>query len=258
MKTPFCCCIHVLILINWIWGISGFLLGLAAGAFLIFLYSRYSIYSILETEKNKYLNDLKKDADNNILYGKLFKYLGIVKVLKKRKNEKQEQIIARNRTIFQLKEQNEELFEDIELLRKRLMNQRIRKENLTSPGEVNNSIEPDLIRKPENSSEVYFTIPESDGSFKIINSKYSKGIDCFYKITPDKSGRKGALHFLPGEYDMRALENIDYYLHPVCEIQNISNRATAKRIVMTDTGRVIRRNDSWQIEENRKVKVKLV
>lgn len=229
-----------------------------AGALSVYLYSRYSIYSILDKEKNKYLSQLKKDTENDLLYGKLFKYIGIVKVLKRRKNDKQEQIIAGNKIITQLRDQNEELFEDIELLRKRLNNQRISDENRALSGEVNIGSIPNIRDKRENSSEIYFTIPESDGSFKIMNAKFAKGVDCFYKINPDKSGKKGILHYISGEYDMRALENIDYYLNPVCEVQNISSRSFAKRIVMIDTGRVIKSNDSWQIEENKKVKVKLV
>jgi len=258
MRIPVFFGFHALILINWIWGLSGFLLGLLAGCLAVFFYSRYSIYKILDTEKKKYLKDLEKDTRNNPLHREVFKYIGIVEILKKRKNLKQEQLIAKNNTIAELMVQNEELFNDAELLRKRLINLKMNKENQASAGEGYYVRSPDPAVKVENSSEIFFTIPENDGSFRIINAKYTKGIDCFYKIIPDKSDQKGVLHFLSGDYDLRALENIDYYLNPVCEIQNISGRTFAKRIVMTEPGRVIKRNDSWQIEENGKVKVKLV
>jgi len=258
MKIPVLFGFHALILMTWIWGLSGFLLGLLAGCLAVFLYSRDSIYKILDTEKKKYLNDLEKDTGNNPLHREVFKYIGIVEILKKRKNLKQDQLIAKNNTIAELMVQNEELFDDVEQLRKRLINLKMNKENQASAGEGYFVRSHDPAAKTENPSEIFFTIPESDGSFRIMNAKYTKGIDCFYKIIPDKSDQKGVLHFLSGDYDLRALENIDYYLNPVCEIQNISGRTFAKRIVMTESGRVIKRNDSWQIEENGKVKVKLV
>jgi len=258
MILSFMCFFPALILANWIWALSGLFFGMIAGAVGIFLYSRYSIYSILETEKKKYLKDLEKDTRNNPVHREVFKYIGIVGILKKRKNEKQEQLIAKNNTIAELMEQNDELFEDVELLRKRLINLKMNKEVQTSAGEGNYGRSPETANRPENPSEIFFTIPESDGSFRIMNAKYTKGVDCFYKIIPDKSDQKGVLHYLSGEYDLRALENIDYYLNPVCEIQNISGRTFAKRIVMTEPGQVIKRNDLWQVDENGKVKVKLV
>lgn len=251
-------CYNALILASWIWGPAGFLLGLTAGSVAVFLYSRYSIYSILETEKKKYLKDLERDTKNNPLHREVFKYIGIVGILKKRKNEKQDMLIAKNNTIAELTIQNDELFADVEQLRKRLINLKGNKENQISTGEGSQTRSPDTALKSENSSELFFTIPESDGSFRIFNAKFTKGVDCFYKIIPDKGDQKGVLHYLSGDYDLRALENIDYYLNPVCEIRNISGRTFAKRIVMTEPGRVIKRNDSWQIEENGKVKVKLV
>jgi hypothetical protein len=258
MIIAFICSFPALIFVNWIWGLSGLLLGMIAGGIGIFLYSRYSIYSILETEKKKYLKDLEKDTKNNPVHREIFKYIGIVGILKKRKNDKQEQLIAKNNTIAELMVQNDELFKDVEQLKKRLINLKMNKEIQTSEGEEIYGRLHEPVKKNENPSEIFFTIPENDGSFRFINAKFTKGVDCFYKIIPDKSDQKGALHYLSGEYDLRALENIDYYLNPVCEIQNISGRTFAKRIVMTEAGQVIRRNDSWLIDENRKVKVKLV
>jgi len=91
-----------------------------------------------------------------------------------------------------------------------------------------------------------------------VNAKSVQEIDCYYKIEPDKSGQYGRLYFISGNYDMRALDNIDYYLNPVCEIQNIINRTNARKIVMTATGVVVRRGDHWKVEESNKVKIKLV
>ncbi len=258
MRIPVFFGFNALILLTWIWGLSGFLMGLLVGCLAVFLYSRYSIYSILDTEKKKYLKDLEKDTRNNPFHREVFKYIGIVEILKKRKNLKQDQLIAKNNTIAELMVQNEELFDDIEQLRKRLINLKMNKENQASASEGSYVRSHEPAVKAENPADIFFTIPESDGSFRIINAQHTKGVDCFYKIIPDRSEQKGVLQYLSGDYDLRALENIDYYLNPVCEIQNISGRTFAKRIVMTESGRVIRRNDTWQIEENGKVKVKLV
>ncbi len=258
MIIHFISCFQALITISWVWCLAGFLVGLTAGAVAVFLYSRNSIYSILETEKRKYLNDLEKDTKRNPLHREVFKYIGIVGILKKRKNEKQDMLIVKNNTIAELTVQNDELFEDIEQLRKRLINLKGNKEARTSSGDTFKQVPDEPERKADNTSELFFTIPESDGSFRIINAKSAKGIDSFYRIIPDKGNQTGVLHFLSGDYDLRALENIDYYLNPVCEIENLSGRRYAKRIVMTGPGRVLKRNDSWQIGENGKIKVKLV
>ena len=234
----------------------GFLPGVIAGGFLIYQYSKSRIYSILTNEKYKYFDDLKQDTGQNLLLRKYFRYIGIVAKLKQSKDQKKDIIENNNMEIGQLKRQNEKLKTENERNEKALAEQKITADNLASHRDRFNGDPGKSFRN--NKTEIYFTIPEGDGSFKTVNARNGQDIDCFYKIVPDKGGQKGKLYFIPGDYDLRALDNIDYYLNPVCEIQNISDRTYARKISMTDPGSVIRRGDIWIVEENNKVKIKLV
>jgi len=238
------------------WIVIGFLPGVIAGGFLIYQYSKSRIYSILAAEKYKYLDDLKQDTGQDLLLRKYFRYIGIVAKLKLSKDQKKDIIENNNREIGQLKRQNEKLKTENDRKEIALAEQKNTAEKQTSARDRFDGDPGKSIRN--NKTEIYFTIPEGDGSFKTVNARNGQDIDCFYKIVPDKSGQKGKLYFIPGDFDLRALDNIDYYLNPVCEIQNISDRTYARKISMTDPGSVIRRGDIWIIEENNKIKIKLV
>jgi cell division protein FtsB len=242
----------------WIWIAFGFLAGFTAGSLLIFQYSRSKIYSILATEKHKYLNDLKNESGQDLLVRKFLRYAGVVALLKKSKDEKKINNENYLKEIARLKRENEKLKAENEQKEKVITDQK--------NSSFTRAYSRDIFRAPQgksyviadNNTEIFFTIPEGDGSFKTMNAKNVQDVDCFYKIIPDKSGQKGRLYFISGEYDLRALDNIDYYINPVCEIQNISDRTLARRILMTDPGSVVKRGDIWKIEEDKKVKIKLV
>jgi len=257
----------------WVWIAGGTLLGFIAGAALIYIYSRAKILSILSNEKRKYLNDLNYDSEQTLFVRKFFSYVAIVAMLKKSKDNKSEIILQKNLELRELKERNEDLRAEYAQKEKALKNRQVINENPLSPGatpvsqqasqpvrpeapHASQPLRPEAV--PPVKTEIFFTIPESDGTFKSVNAKSVQEIDCYYKIEPDKGGQYGRLYFISGNYDMRALDNIDYYLNPVCEIQNIINRTNARKIVMTATGVVIRRGDHWKVEESNKVKIKLV
>lgn len=247
---------------GWVWIAGGTLLGFIAGAALIYIYSRAKIFSILSNEKRKYIKDLNYDSEQTLFVRKFFSHIGIVAMLKKSKDEKSEIINKKNLELRALKERNEDLRAEYAQKEKALKNRQVISENPSSPGappvsqQASQPVRPEPV--PPVKTEKFFTIPESDGTFKMVNAKSVQEIDCYYKIEPDKSGQYGRLYFIPGNYDMRALDNIDYYLNPVCEIQNIINRTNARKIVMTATGVVVRRGDHWKVEESNKVKIKLV
>ena len=258
---------------GWVWIAGGTLLGFIAGAALIYIYSRAKIFSILSNEKRKYIKDLNGDSGQTLFVRTFFSYVGVVAILKKSKDEKSEIINKKNLELRALKERNEDLRAEYAQKEKALKTRQVISENPLSPGaplvsqqagqpgrpeapQASQPARPEPV--PPVKTEIFFTIPESDGTFKSVNAKSVQEIDCYYKIEPDKSGQYGRLYFIPGNYDMRALDNIDYYLNPVCEIQNIINRTNARKIVMTATGVVIRRGDHWKVEENNKVKIKLV
>ena len=98
----------------WLWIVIGFLPGFLAGSILIYQYSRLQIYSILVTEKYKYLDNLKQDISQNLFLRKFFKYVGIVSILKISKDEKKVAVGNSNKEIIQLKKQNEKLRTEIE------------------------------------------------------------------------------------------------------------------------------------------------
>lgn len=254
---------------GWVWIAGGTLLGFIAGALLIYLFTRAKIFSILSHEKRKYIKDLNNDSEQTLFVRKFFSYVGVVAMLKKSKDEKSEIINKKNLELRALKERNEDLRAEYAQKEKALRNRQLINEDPLAPGappdsqpvrpgapQASQPFRPEAV--PPVKTEIFFTIPESDGTFKSVNAKSVQEIDCYYKIEPDKSGQYGRLYFIPGNYDMRALENIDYYLNPVCEIQNIINRTNARKIVMTATGVVVRRGDHWKVEESKKVKIKLV
>ena len=258
---------------GWVWIAGGTLLGFIAGALLIFLFTRAKIFSILSNEKRKYIKDLNNDSEQTLFVRKFFSHIGIVAMLKKSKDEKSEIINKKNLEVRALKERNEDLRAEYAQKEKALKNRQLVNEGPLAPGASsasNHAGQPIRTEAPQAGqpvrteplqpvkTEIFFTIPESDGTFKSVNAKSFQEIDCYYKIEPDKSGQYGRLYFISGNYDMRALDNIDYYLNPVCEIQNIINRTNARKIVMTATGIVVRRGDHWKVEESNKVKIKLV
>lgn len=258
---------------GWVWIAGGTLLGFIAGALLIYLFTRAKIFSILSNEKRKYLKDLNYDSEQTLFVRKFFSYVGVVAMLKKSKDEKSEIILKKNLEVRALKERNEDLRAEYAQKEKALKNRQVINESPLSPGappvsqqasqpvrpeapHASQPVRPEAV--PSVKTEIFFTIPESDGTFKSVNAKSVQEIDCYYKIEPDKGGQYGRLYFISGNYDMRALDNIDYYLNPVCEIQNIINRTNARKILMTATGVVVRRGDYWKVEESNKVKIKLV
>jgi cell division protein FtsB len=240
----------------WMWITLGFLLGIITGGLLIYQYSRSKIYSILATEKYKYLDDLEQEKD--LFLRKFFKYVGIVALLKHSKDEKKNTIDNYVKEVVRLKKQNEQLKTENEQKKKLIADQKFTACNQISSQDYIDRQPEKSYRTADNKIEIFFTIPEGDGSFKTVNAKHSQDIDCFYRIILDKGGQKGKLYFISGDYDLRALDNIDYYLNPVCEIQNITDRTFARKILMTDPGSVVKRGDIWKIEENNKVKIKLV
>jgi len=112
----------------------------------------------------------------------------------------------------------------------------------------------DLISEPQKLITVqpsietyYFSIPESDGSFDLDKSR-SKGSDTFYKIEVDQSGSTGKLYYISSEFDRSAINNVDAYLKPACNIENIIDRPYAQGIKVLSPGKVSKYNNKWKIE----------
>jgi len=110
------------------------------------------------------------------------------------------------------------------------------------------------LRKTLNT--LYFSIPEADGSFHIEMGEQAPGDRKFYMIMAQEGSETGELYFLSGPFDQRAIENIDYYLFPVCEVENTGDRTGATKIVQKEAGKVIRVAGKWVTDK--KIKVKLL
>ncbi len=233
-----------------------FLSGIGIGGFMVYQYSKRNIYKILNEEKLTYLELLPKHRSP--FY---FKYLGIVEVLKKRKDEKKKEIDKLN-----LENQS---------ARNKIVSPELKTtSNLNTPNSsskpmesTDENVEPELVtgwkivqdaKTKAQERSIFFTIPEGDGSFNIRNGKATKDNDCFYSIEMGEDANMCKLHFLSGDYDLRALDNIDYYLNPVCEIENIADRTSAQRISMVRPGIASKSGDVWNVDINNKVKVRLI
>lgn len=226
-------------------------IGLIIGALSIYLYSKSKIYSILSNERFNYLDSMKEKPKF------LFKYIAIVKELKESKDKKKrdkEGLIKKNdelnKEMNKLKsyfEKSEDIFEN-------------KKDSLSNNQQDTITKAIDLKIEPLKSSgsEIYFEIPEEDGTFNTQDGKIKQNIYCFYKIVTEDDPLKGKIYFISGSLDLRALGNIDNYLNPVCEIANIANRIQAKRIEMSNPGTVFLNGDSWKIDVNNKVKLRLI
>lgn len=234
--------------------ISIFLLGFIIGSFLLYFIIRNQVYSILAFERNKYFSDLKEERMKFA-----FNVVGLFYVLKKSKDEKKQEV-QQLRNELQNFQKNTKPIKEIKnepSSNKDLVENR---DDEIGDDKVSSKVYEWRIENEEKPliNEYFFTIPESDGSFKFSNAKSAKEIDCFYRIELDKNGQKGKLSFISGDFDMRALDNIDYYLNPVCDIINISERMNARKISVINSGIVLKIGDSWKIEANNKVKIKLI
>lgn len=104
---------------------------------------------------------------------------------------------------------------------------------------------------------IYFSMPESDGSFKITDGESSNDGRMNFRIDYEDSTRQGELFFISSDRDQKAINSLETFLKPVSDIENIASAETASKIHMIEKGRVRLVNDSWVIDPSRKIKIKL-
>jgi len=234
-----------------------FFMGILVGALVIYFYSQIKIYSILSNEKNKYLKTI-----NNQTNKYLFKYLSMVEILKESKDSKLAKIEKINEQLQTTEKELKKITQKVdEPAFKEIIIRNESNSNTNDARIIETTIEPielEIESKTPPITTIYFTIPEENGSFKKINGKETKEEDCFYKIESDESKQKGYISFIPGPLMTRALESIDYYLRPVCDIENIENILNAKKIEMIRKGSVTCKDEIWTIDINAKIKIKLL
>lgn len=106
-------------------------------------------------------------------------------------------------------------------------------------------------------TELYFSIPENDGSF--IHERGSSESDekKYYKIEFFTGSNQGDLFYQSGNDDKRAINRLDTYLKPVCDIEGILKAGNASKIVFVEKGKVKKLGEKWIIDLKSKVKIRL-
>jgi hypothetical protein len=245
----------------WLYCLISFITGCLATWLLSLLY----IHSVLKKEKRAY----GKEMIHSVRFWYL-KPFPIVEVLKKHKDlygEKLDKLENSFRELSRKLEKTDQAFKNhqarVEVLEK---------ENLRLRNQAKNSVglqKPDLadhhrseskkhlkVNQRTISASFFFTIPETDGTFNAEKGDSVQDDRKFYKIISAANQETGELHFISGHYDQKAIENIDYYLNPVCEVENISQRNNASKIIQKEAGRVVRISGKWVTDK--KIKVKLM
>ena len=109
--------------------------------------------------------------------------------------------------------------------------------------------------KAENHTECrYFSIPLKNGTFPEEKANREENENSWYKIEYQKEAAQGKLFYLTGKADRRALNQMDMFLKPVCDIEN-QGIVNPQHIQMVQPGKVMLKNGSWLVEE--KIKLRL-
>ncbi len=222
--------------------------------FLSFLIGMLITFFIIKSRIYYLLDDDKETCKNSVQQG-LFSFLSMVSLLKERKD------YYKNR-VTELLNKNEELEK-----KPKSENDTTSKTNIdnveneqlaVNTDDSSKSIERDISKEDDNKSISYFSIPENDGRFIIEKGEQNNDGSKYYKIVSKISSDKGDLFYISSTQDKRAINRIDSYLIPVCDIDNINNAENASKIEVLKNGKVIKTADSWVIDTNHKVKIKLV
>ena len=267
--------------------ISGIIIGIIIGYLLFKRKTKKAIESILKNEKKSYYSKVNTRSPN---------YLDLIEVLKNRKDLYKNKSIEVNlldqkthkpverktkgdmeqaenyyakiaekiskkfphilKEIHEFEEQNSQNINDEQLNTNK--EQTASKNHSLRIDEASNSSDQsniDLQETNMSKKTSFYSIPQKDGSFKFDAGSKLKNEDTFYKIEYDNDDI-GNLDFISGELDIRAIDRVDSYLLPVCEIENIENRENANKIESVSPGKVIKKDNSWVIDPDYKVKIK--
>lgn len=131
-------------------------------------------------------------------------------------------------------------------------------QNVIEIEDVKTTIDSSSNKKEPEKIELFFSIPENDGSFITIKSDSVNDGTKYYKIEYQKNSDTGNLFYINSVQDKRAINRLDSYLKPVCDIDNINNADNSNRIEMLKPGKIIKVAEKWVIDKNNKVKIKLL
>lgn len=235
-------------------------IGFIVGGLLLFLITKNKIKSIVEGKYYDYLN--AHENDSRFLFG----YLSVVSFLQKRKifyenKTKSNKDIGFDtanleRKVSQLEREKQVLLDENIELGKKI--------ELLQPKKQSFEPEKNSVKTTSSNSQpqrqltkAYFSMPGGDGSFQISNGEPSNDGKKYFRIEFEESSNRGELFYMPSERDQKAINRLESFLKPVCDIENISNASTATKIELIQSGKVSLINDSWVIDTNNKIKIKL-
>lgn len=241
---------------NWeqiIGGILIFFMGLFLGGILLYFISKKKINVLLEGERKEYMNLLKS---KNVKFG--IKYIGIVYILKLRKDHYKAEFEKKNLEINNVGNQLETLQKENLKLAEALANKKDTITKNTAERTIQTTREWDIKNEDKETCKLFFSMPESEGYFIASNGELSNDGRKYFKIEYHEKSDHGQLFYLPGERDKRAINRLESYLKPVCEIENILNADKATSINFISPGKVVLIDNHWVIDPKYKLKIKLV
>ncbi len=210
------------------------------GIFLCYFFIRSRIYKIMGEELDKYKDSVRVSG--------LFAFISMVELLRQRKNEYKNKLEAIEKTDKKPEDESISVIskgKDIET-----------KDSIIE--ETNNTVELNITNDSNTQTGLFFTIPDGEGKFEVSDGKSQNDGNCFYRIENKPNSNQAILSYISNEKDKRAIENIENYLLPVCDIENFSDRRNASKVHMKVSGIVKLNNGIWVIDTNHKVKIKLV
>jgi hypothetical protein len=245
----------------WLYCLISFIIGCLATYLLSLLY----IHKVLKREKRAYRKEMVQSI--NFWYLKPFPLLEVLKKHKDLYGEKLDKMEISFRELSRKLEKSDHALKNHQVKTDTLEKENLRLRNLAKNSgglqkpdladhHQSNSKKHLKVNLRASGSSLFFSIPETDGSFYTEKGESIPDDRKFYRIVSVADHETGELHFISGQYDQKAIENIDYYLIPVCEVENISLRNNASKIFQKEAGRVVKISGKWVTEK--KIKVKLL
>ena len=238
-----------------------FILGVIAIYFLL----RRQIGYILSEEKDKYLREIRTSHRFSILY-----LVPLIKMLKEQKdkykqgiNQQEKKSDYESRRAYEFENKVKELSNKIhDLERKNAeLDYMLKNASVQKKEPIKKIPDTNFVKSMENviPKEVfistYFGIPERNGNFHLEKGGNFLDDKKYYKVVYKENSATGELHFISGPFDLKVIDNIDYYLMPVCEVANILDRNNATKVIQSAPGIVHKEDEKWVISKKAKVKL---
>ena len=107
----------------------------------------------------------------------------------------------------------------------------------------------------ENKTEIrFFSIPSKNGTFPEEKASQEENDNTWYKIEYQKKSFQGKIFYLAGKADKRALNQIDLFLKPACDLEN-PGLTNPQKIQVLKPGKVELKDGNWVVGE--KIKLRL-